>query len=251
MCATIRKPALTIKIHAGMVKKEVCPLPEWGLFYFKTTIMKHLIKHLWENNFDEIVNKSIKNCHVNGLHSIMLLESPGKTIRLYYHSPKGALTFNNLGVILDLDDQFQMQLAAHPHHCNLTLHCVWGKMVNINLDIVTGSKNYDVKMDRFTYDSKIINEEVTRMFTHSGTDELQIANVTTLNPGQAIFLKADTIHTVYCPGEAAWLVYEGTENPEYKPFAWSNSDLSAVDVDGYERLSVNEITEILTHINLL
>lgn len=57
--------------------------------------MNSLIKHLWENNRKEIISKSIKNCHVKGLHSIMLLQSKNKTIRMYISDYNSELVNEN------------------------------------------------------------------------------------------------------------------------------------------------------------
>jgi hypothetical protein len=216
--------------------------------------MKHLITHLIKNNLKEIVKKSFRNCHVQGLHSIMLLESPGKTIRLYYHEEKGALRYNTLSVILGQDEQCSMPLAFHPHHCNLTLHCVHGTMVNINAITVDGEAGEasDVTLSKFFYESRINGEQKEPMFKHGGIGNLRIDEVKTLTPGQAITLNANVIHTVHCIGEAAWLVYEGEEDPNYNSVAWSNADLTVVDHDiYYQPMTENQILQILMHIDLL
>lgn len=80
--------------------------------------MKELIKHLVNNHLDTIVEKSFLNCHVMGLHSIMLLESPEKTIRLFVSDGNSKLRKNTEENIL----KGKQTLAFHPHHCNITLH---------------------------------------------------------------------------------------------------------------------------------
>ena len=56
--------------------------------------MKHLIKHLIDNHMENIISRSLKNCHCTGLHSIMLSESPEKTIRLFISDEKSEMYKN-------------------------------------------------------------------------------------------------------------------------------------------------------------
>src|SRR6478752_10393471 len=100
--------------------------------------MKHLISHLIKNYLEEIVNKSLLHCHCKGLHSIMLLESPGKTIRLFISTPQSEMyknlpeTFNyEKATGESLFHSKKMSIAFHPHHCNVTLHVINGCIFKI------------------------------------------------------------------------------------------------------------------------
>lgn len=183
--------------------------------------MQHLIEHLIANNFEEILDRSLLNCHVHGLHSIMLLESPGKTIRLY---------------ITDSDHQMSQlgDLAYHPHHCNLTLHCILGTMQNVIIEPIKfrDSRVSHIVLDRFEYQSKI--KEDVGGFKLKGWNEFHEPVINYMMEGSVEFMKAEDIHTVIVPeGEvAAWFVYEGMEDKEYQPNAWSNKDLSQYSTEG-------------------
>lgn len=45
--------------------------------------MLSIIKHFVQNNYETVINKSFLNCHVHGLHSIMLHDVDGQRIRLF------------------------------------------------------------------------------------------------------------------------------------------------------------------------
>lgn len=88
--------------------------------------MKALIKHLWKTHQEEIVAKSFLHCHVRNVHSIMFMDTPEKTIRLYIADLRNELFYN----YPDNYKMKQMTTAFHPHHCDLTLHCVKGSLTS-------------------------------------------------------------------------------------------------------------------------
>jgi hypothetical protein len=196
--------------------------------------MQRLIKHLLQENSHEILEKSLKNCHCKGLHSIVFLEAKGKTIRLY---------------ITDKDHELHWpSLAFHPHHCNLTLHMIKGFM--INTIVGEGNKNI-VHLDKYLYHSHITEGQM-KFELLKKNDPLSILSNTRLNKGDSIFLDAKTIHTVECEVGAvnAWLVYEGKEDENYKPFCWSNKNLNEIPTTGlYEKFKdMEEINNYLTEV---
>lgn len=183
--------------------------------------MQHLVEHLIANNFEEILDRSLLNCHVHGLHSIMLLESPGKTIRLY---------------ITDSDHQMSQlgDLAFHPHHCNLTLHCILGTMENVTIEpLKRGSWIApELYLHRYRYQSKI--KEGQGGFTFEGIDAFYSPVRNYMMEGSVEFMKATDIHTVIVPeGEVtAWFVYEGMEDPFYYSYSWSDKNLEDYTTEG-------------------
>ena len=89
--------------------------------------MKTLIKHLLENNLEEILSKSLLHCHCLGVHSIILLNSTAKTIRLYVAEKGNELYRNQPSRV---SSGLPMAVSFHPHHCNLTIHVVKGILLN-------------------------------------------------------------------------------------------------------------------------
>ncbi len=206
--------------------------------------MKELIKHLLKNNIDEIVSKSLLNCHCIGLHSIMLLDSPGKTIRLFIGMPNNELCKN-------LPEDFgnrNMSIAFHPHHCNLTLHCVKGRILNW----VVRETQAGTSVTKYKYHSKIKEGDLS--FEVIGPAKLSTTKCRWINEGESSIMDAKDIHTVACDPEtlSAWLVYEGIEDPNYSSFCWSNTDLNNKDITGlYLQPSKNEIIHLLKMVGLI
>lgn len=207
--------------------------------------MKNFVTHFIQNHLPEIASKSLLHCHCRGVHSIVLLESPEKTIRLYISEPGSGLWKND-------PQHFQngknMSIAFHPHHCNLTLECVAGSIFNWEMK----PSDTGLEMEKFIYRSGITDGKIG--FESVGKEFLQTKKITELGPDQSIALSANDIHTIYCDRDQwnAWFVYEGKEDENYRPFCWSNADLSNLDSKGlYEKPSEKQIIDLLTKINLL
>lgn len=210
--------------------------------------MEQLIKHLINNNLDEIVEKSILDCHSKGLHSIMLLDSPGKTIRLYISTPDSDM-YRNLPENIGFKN---ISLGFHAHHCNLTLYCVKGSFTNWQVE-KSSDPNSSLLLDKYLYSSKITNDEL-KFTLEAKSQFLNTESIRTVKEGGCISLKASDIHTVGCRGGDynAWLVFEGKEDPDYKPFLWTDNDPNRKDHTGlYNKPSRAGILFLLQIINLI
>lgn len=209
--------------------------------------MKTLINHLVNNNFDEILAKSLLNCHVEGVHSIMLLNSPGKTIRMYIAVPGNDLETPTANVFKPTPE---MPLSIHPHHCNLTLQCITGILVNWQFkethDIEFGTKNYN----KYFYSSKITGPEMK--FEKLGQTRLLTEKRSILDPNESISMPASALHTVTTrPGIfTAWLVFEGKEDPEYIPYCYSmHQNLNNINTAGlYIKPTKEQILNLLNQL---
>lgn len=210
----------------------------------KNQSIKPLIKHLLFNNFDEIKSRSLLNCHCLGLHSIMLLESPGKTIRLYISVPDNDMHLN-------LPENFynnNMSLSFHAHHCNLTLHCIKGRFLNWQVKEATKG----IEVTKYKYHSKIKEGQLT--FEEIGKSYLTDNSYTWINEGESIHMEAKDMHTVGCEKGviSAWLVYEGIEDKNYESFCFSNTDVNKQDFSNlYKKPTYNEIIGLLELVDLL
>lgn len=183
--------------------------------------MKELVEHLVRNHWDEIVAKSILNCHCKGVHSIMLLEHPEKTIRLFVADADHQLGAN----VPESYSDNNMTVAFHPHHCNLTLHCIKGSFYNWVVEESEVGPYYK----KFQYHSQI--KECGIRFERLGSCALKKISDKWVEEGGSVFMPAKTIHTVACiPGKiSAWLVYEGKEDKDYVPYCYSNYDVNNGD----------------------
>lgn len=195
--------------------------------------MRALIEHLWRTNRAEIVAGSRRNCHVTGVHSVMLSHVPGRTIRFYLADWYHTLWQNTL-----VNGQ-RMSVAFHPHHCELTLHTVLGSFCNWSIseamqdDRFRHSPQPAYQLSRYLFDSKLQGgkgdftlEETSVGLEHYGDDKVK--------EGESLYLPAHRIHTVRVQKEerAAWLVYEGAGDPDYRPICYSNADLRGFNPEG-------------------
>lgn len=207
--------------------------------------MKELIRHLIHENMFEMMEKSLLDCHCVGLHSIMLIDTPEKRVRMFVSTCESEMWQNHHLNI----SRHPMSIGFHPHHCNLTLHVVKGEIKNW---IVKPDPKGEVEMSKFLYQSKITKGETS--FKYLGQEKLLTVTDNIIKAGESVFMHADEIHTVAVPrGQvAAWMVYEGNEYPGYEPYIWSNSDLTALKTDHlYRKAKPSEIVELLAEANLL
>lgn len=205
--------------------------------------MKNLVRHLLENNLDEIVSRSLLNCHCEGVHSIMLSECPGKTIRLYVATEDHELWKNIGGVLGDT-----LSIGYHPHHCNITLEGVFGTVFNLLAD----EDPNGIRINKFFFDSKI--KGGSGGFVYNQMAYLQQGITAKISKGDSIYLHANTIHTVaVIKGDpAAWFVYEGKENPDYIPYTYSKQNLEVQSTFGlYRKATKNDVMYLLGKVGLI
>jgi hypothetical protein len=216
-----------------------------------------LIRHLISNNLDEIVSKSILDCHCRGVHSIMLLDAPEKRIRMYI-SVEGSDMYKNMYQNFSTDfkspkytPRQDMSVGFHTHHCNLTLECVMGEFHNwIVKEISLDEKGFDTQ--KWEYQSYITKGEMG--FNKISDARLDTVDYKIVKKGEVISLNSKEIHTVACQpfGTTAWLVYEGKEDPDYKSYIWSTNDLNSIDSTKlYTKPHELMVIFLLKHCNLL
>lgn len=207
--------------------------------------MKELMRHLYFSNLDEIIEKSYINCHCYGLHSVMLLESPGKTIRMFV-AEEEHMMWKNLDIT---NHENELSIAVHPHHCDITLLNVKGMVKNIAVKSFYSDPNHpNFYMTRYQYNSQIKDGECR--FVSDGRASFNHVEVTEISPrNPSISMKANELHTIFVPkGQfAAWLVFEGKEDPNYKSVCFSNSDPNKSMLDGhmYQKATKNDIDRMM------
>jgi hypothetical protein len=173
----------------------------------------------------------------------MLLDSPGKTIRLY---------------IADVEHELNpflnrvMNVGYHPHHCDLTLKIVTGNLMNITVE-ETVDIDYDFEIDKYLYKSKISKGEMR--FDHIGKIDMKYIYTETLIKGDERYMKADEIHTVSVEKNkiCAWLVFEGKEDQKYIPYCYSTTNLNYENgEDLYVKPgSIGQILELLNKLRII
>jgi hypothetical protein len=207
-------------------------------------LMQALINHLVHEHLAEIAAKSLLDCHVRGIHSIMLLDTPEQRVRLFVATEEHELWRNSARSL--------GSLAAHPHHCAVTLHCVKGHMVNLEYAVVEPGAEGPYKPYRYT--SGILNEKQGGFVRAQGRGDAVFNDARMLGEGTAIYLSANLIHSVQLEkGRAtAWFVYEGKEDPGYSSLSYSDQDLEAADFEGlYGKMSEAQVLSLLQLAGLL
>ena len=203
--------------------------------------MKTLIKHLLTHNLEEIVKKSLLNCHCLGVHSIMLLDCPGKTIRLYVADIGNELYKNEPG------EGHKLSIAFHPHHCDLTIEVLRGGLGNWIVEHTGNVASFVI--NKYFYHSKIKEDKIG--FEQLRSVFLRTKAINWYGTGESFTLKATDIHTVFCDTNkvTAWLVYEGKEDPNYIPYSYSDADLENQSFEGlYTKPNKEDVLRLLDKI---
>lgn len=165
--------------------------------------------------------KGIRDCHVPGLHSIVLREGhDGLLTRVYLAERDHKLNFNGT-------PNKNMTLGIHGHRTGIRITGLLGVMVNHTYETHPGG-NGAFEIERCTYDSKIKGGSGTLIRGEQTT--LYRADSTELRPWSRTWMEASELHTVWVPMglRASWLIDEYpadaahdpscyTMNPEYSP----------------------------------
>lgn len=155
--------------------------------------------------------RGLKNCHVQGLFSIMLHDEPGNRMRLFYASTDHKLYTH--------PEDADAALAAHPHHCDITLVHLFGIVLHTVYRFV---EHADGPASKCNYQSAITGDSGSLQATGE-IGYLLPQSQNQLNLEGHVFSPAKDVHGIYVPRnrEAAWLVMEGTEDPTYEPVCYT------------------------------
>lgn len=190
--------------------------------------MTNLIKHYLLHNLEEVLAKSLMNCHCIGLHSIMLSDVPGRRIRLFIADDNHEMWKNHF-----TGDDDTMSIGFHAHHCDLTLDVIYGEIINWVITEVSPEEAKRPEHCRW-FDPGILSIYRYKSAISTGEMSIEDTDLASIFEGKsykqisypgAAFMKANEIHTVYVEADkvAAWMVYEGKEDPDYLPYIYSIS----------------------------
>ncbi|WP_041258199.1 hypothetical protein [Fibrella aestuarina] len=187
--------------------------------------MRYLVHQLLNDNTEAIARRTLLNCHLPGLHSIVLVDQPGQRIRLFYKTAACRMEVDLHKGLLDL--------AIHPHHCNLSIEMVAGEMKHYVFERTDGF-GVGIRLGEFAYQSAIT--QGVGKFTATGEAYLRLVEKRHITLGyepcrNGVQLAADQLHTLSVGGfdRAMWLVIEGAEDPNYQPYSYAFDDLSQYD----------------------
>jgi hypothetical protein len=209
-----------------------------------------LIRHLWACNRAAILKNSLLNCHAFGLHSICLLDAPGNRIRMFVAGLNHELWKNAERA------RGPLSVGYHPHHCDIEIEVVHGTIDNRVLNVYGWTKTWPgdsmsarSKYSLYEYRSKLRGEEpgFSRVYLRPRSS----TNQTTLKAGESIRMRASVWHTVAVSSRAgaAWIVYEGAEDPDYKPLTLSDADLATMDFSGmYQPMTESQVECVIKNV---
>jgi hypothetical protein len=204
--------------------------------------MKALVQHLVRENLAQIAAGSLLHCHVRGLHSIMLIDTPEQRIRLFI-ATKDHQLYHNTAETLG-------SLAAHPHHCNITLHCIKGGFTNLMYRQKPVLQ--EVEYVAYTYQSAILTG--VGSFARAEAPSAVFVGSVDVERGDSLALAANAIHSVYITQgrETAWFVYEGREDKNYSSLSYSDQPLDKTSFEGlYFPMPEETVISLLTSVGLL
>ncbi len=195
---------------------------------------KLLIKHLWRTNREQILRNSLSNCHAVGVNSIVLLDEPGRRIRLFTATKNHELYRNGP---LSLSE---MSVAFHPHHCDIDIEVIKGPIINRIFRI---DENGPLRLTAWRYHSKLRGEQPG--FEEIGPVHGFGSRMYLLDEGHVSEMKSTDIHTIVTgiSSMPAWLIYEGAEDPNYQPVCYSDADLTQWTGEGmYQPMTEAAVT---------
>lgn len=191
-------------------------------------MQRNIIKHFLSQHKDKILEKSLRNCHVKGMDSVMLDDTPGARIRIFFANEEHDLHKNY---------NIPKTLAAHAHHCDLTLSCIYGSFENIIFKEASNSPH--VCLNEWEYTSEILQAGKGGFKTTERTASFEFPKRNTVYNGEETHMIAADIHTVFVRKgmSAVWVVYEGKEDRNYKSLSYTNTDLSNFNTDNlYQKM---------------
>jgi hypothetical protein len=218
------------------------------------------LRRLLNANRQTVEELSCLNCHVRGMHSIVLSKrANGSLFRLYVAEPQSDLHLNYGEVLRSFIPVPTYRLGVHAHHCELSLRVIKGEALHWIYEPTQAPKltaGVDI-LGAYQYNSKLRGEQPG--FTYVRNARLQCVDFRILKASAAnracIDLPAEAMHTMaidYQQNYVAWLVEEGAEDHEYEPLTYSLIDLEKFDFTGlYQKASFEDYVALLEKAQLI
>lgn len=185
----------------------------------------------------QIAAKSIRNCHAPECDSILFDDTPGARVRAFIVG-NGHNLFQNYGM-----SGKPLSVALHSHHCAVRLVPIFGRVYNVRPIGHLGRPRYA----QFKFQSQI-NSGKGGFTRTPGDDNTMAVRLDLMELKRSVDMKASDIHTIAVAyGEpAAWMVYEGEEDPTYDGMCYSDADLENFDFSAlYKPMSVDYLHNLL------
>lgn len=177
--------------------------------------------YIYRAELGVIAKNSLRNCHIKGMDSVMFDNTPGRRVRAFIVGPDHDM-WKNLP-----SHGENLSLSIHPHHCDIELSPLFGPSYNL----IPYRNNMRMKSyPAWQYRSQITQGDGG--FEPLGPSKDFVCALRAVPLDGPWEMRADELHTWYVPQafEAAWLVREGRENPNYDSTCWSDADLTKFDM---------------------
>ena len=197
-------------------------------------------------NIDEVVRRSVKNCHAKGVDSLLLWADGDKELRVFI-APRGQHTLesNNLA---GFRYTLPMSVGLHNHRFKVTLVPLDGCVYNIMaarphtldklVDVTSGL--YEDRtppqcyyLGGWRWDPALLGGTGRFVRTERLTSAVYVDRPRQLRT--ALRLPSDLLHTVCVDqyASAAWAVVSNGENKHHSKVCYTNDDLSLWSSSGY------------------
>lgn len=169
-----------------------------------------------DHSTPEDTQRSLIDCHVKGLDSIVLWSGGegGGMIR-FYVSYAGLSPLHNL-----YTDEGNFTVGVHNHRYRIAKIPLTAALVNVRTRVLGGEDAFKPGLYEYEFQSGIGGTMNVRYRRKASTAPLQ---PDLLMPGDVTIMEPEELHTVVTPRtvDSAWLVVEGTNVPNFQPLLYS------------------------------
>jgi len=207
--------------------------------------MKELLRHLFQTDPSGLQERTLLDCHVQGVHSVVLYDTPGARLRLFYAT-------KNHGLYFHFPDFKDLPVGFHAHHCDVSLYVLNGILSNFTVSFELPATGPCFNFNRYKYTSSITNQKGSMEYVSKALTT--IPKQQQLNSGMTVYMNAKTIHTVRVESNfCIWAVMEGAEDSNYDNFLLTTRTLDENSTKGlYNKPTMEQFNEmILEMLNLL
>lgn len=197
------------------------------------------------------VERSLLNCHTQGVHSFILDAKGDYLTRMFVAAPEHLLWQNHCGMMKK--QWHPLSIAIHPHHVDIEIFPIFGLLWNVEFEIKKnkGFNQNDCMLDAFKWKSEILSG--SGGFQWCGEKTLCLREHRSLLVRRKYYMKANDLHTVYVTkGQpAAWIIQEKVATRPYDGICYSNVDLTQWSATGlYRKPALEQISDILKEIDI-
>ncbi|WQZ00932.1 cysteine dioxygenase type I [Stenotrophomonas phage StenR_269] len=211
----------------------------------------------------------IRNCHIPGLHSIMLHDQEGNRVRLYVtqnidtHANYVRTNQSMIDEDSDFDDEQElelerasthrnMNLGFHGHRTEVRLHALTGILHNITAQVeqLDDTNEFRGYLRCYNYVSPIVDPANSGIFIQDGRYRVVDTEIKELIQDQYVILPPTTLHTVHCDNNTSWLVYErgASSEEEVSTFFSYNPHVLPPSSEMYQPMSSDECAVLIARV---